>query len=300
MGHANGTTSVADTGTFALNFKYLSFLTNDAKYWNASIKISKIFRPMVLKAGILGSGLDVETGIVSGVPTIGAGADSFYEYIAKQYIQTNRVEEGFPPQWEEFMKKVRQALKTSSKNEFMFVDGGYGSVCHLDCFLAGTIALYAIQGAKNAFSHKLTMSQLQDIDLAEELARGCYELYHQTATNLSPERVRWDIKTGVSDALKIHSKPLNDKSLMEYSKFNGTSSRLPPINANILGDFRIEDPKYKHRPETLETLFYLYRITGKKIYRDMGWQIFLAYEKHLKMTDSGYAGLVIFRINVIV
>ncbi|XP_005106072.1 endoplasmic reticulum mannosyl-oligosaccharide 1,2-alpha-mannosidase-like [Aplysia californica] len=45
------------------------------------------------------------------------------------------------------------------------------------------------------------------------------------------------------------------------------------------------------RPETLESLFYMYRFTGDKKYRDWGWQIFLAFEKHTKVPDAGYSSI---------
>lgn len=44
------------------------------------------------------------------------------------------------------------------------------------------------------------------------------------------------------------------------------------------------------RPETLESMFYLYRFTGDKKYRDQAWQIFLAFEKHTKLPE-GYSSI---------
>jgi len=45
-----------------------------------------------------------------------------------------------------------------------------------------------------------------------------------------------------------------------------------------------------HRPETIESLFYLYRVTGDTIYREWGWKIFEAFEKYTRLTD-GYASI---------
>ncbi|KAH7445716.1 hypothetical protein KP509_01G021300 [Ceratopteris richardii] len=44
------------------------------------------------------------------------------------------------------------------------------------------------------------------------------------------------------------------------------------------------------RPETVESLMYLWRATGDNIYRDWGWNIFQAFEKQGRI-DSGYVGL---------
>lgn len=43
------------------------------------------------------------------------------------------------------------------------------------------------------------------------------------------------------------------------------------------------------RPETLESLFVLYRLTGDQKYREWGWQIFNAFEKHTRVPDGGYS-----------
>lgn len=45
------------------------------------------------------------------------------------------------------------------------------------------------------------------------------------------------------------------------------------------------------RPETVESLFYMYRITGDKIYREWGWQIYLAFEKYTKIPGAGYSSI---------
>lgn len=44
------------------------------------------------------------------------------------------------------------------------------------------------------------------------------------------------------------------------------------------------------RPETVESLFYLWRLTGNKTYQEWGWNIFQAFEKNCRI-ESGYVGL---------
>lgn len=41
----------------------------------------------------------------------------------------------------------------------------------------------------------------------------------------------------------------------------------------------------------MESLFYLYRLTKDKKYRDWGWDIFQAFEKYSKVEGGGYACL---------
>jgi mannosyl-oligosaccharide alpha-1,2-mannosidase len=44
-----------------------------------------------------------------------------------------------------------------------------------------------------------------------------------------------------------------------------------------------------NRPETVESLFIAYRLTGDEIYREHGWKIFQAIEKHARVPTGGYA-----------
>jgi len=46
------------------------------------------------------------------------------------------------------------------------------------------------------------------------------------------------------------------------------------------------------RPETVESLFTAFRLTGDKRYRDHGWAIFQAIEKHCRIPSGGYATIV--------
>ncbi|KAM7471946.1 hypothetical protein LguiA_010129 [Lonicera macranthoides] len=88
------------------------------------------------------------------------------------------------------------------------------------------------------------------LSLAEELAWTCYNFYQSTPTKLAGEN--YFFRAG------------QDMSV-------GTSW-------NIL------------RPETVESLFYLWRLTGNKTYQEWGWNIFQAFEKNSR-TESGYVGL---------
>ncbi|KAJ9693305.1 hypothetical protein PVL29_012174 [Vitis rotundifolia] len=88
------------------------------------------------------------------------------------------------------------------------------------------------------------------LSLAEELAWTCYNFYQSTPTKLAGENYFF------------HSG--QDMSV-------GTSW-------NIL------------RPETVESLFYLWRLTGNKTYQEWGWNIFQAFEKNSRI-ESGYVGL---------
>ncbi|KAM1240594.1 hypothetical protein ACFX2I_046137 [Malus domestica] len=90
----------------------------------------------------------------------------------------------------------------------------------------------------------------QFLSLAEELAWTCYNFYQSTPTKLAGENYFFHDGQDLSV---------------------GTSW-------NIL------------RPETIESLFYLWRLTGNKTYQEWGWNIFQAFEKNSRI-ESGYVGL---------
>ena len=45
------------------------------------------------------------------------------------------------------------------------------------------------------------------------------------------------------------------------------------------------------RPETVESLFVLYRVTGDQVYRDWGWEILQAFRRHSRVDSGGFATL---------
>jgi len=91
----------------------------------------------------------------------------------------------------------------------------------------------------------------RDLNLGAEITRTCYEMYHRTATGIAPELVRFE---GDND-------------------FTMHSSR-----------------HYLLRPETVEAFFVLWRTTHDQKYRDWGWEVFQAINKHCR-TTYGFSGI---------
>ena len=44
------------------------------------------------------------------------------------------------------------------------------------------------------------------------------------------------------------------------------------------------------RPELIESLYYMYHLTGDKMYQEWGWNIFQSFEKYTRQTD-GYSSI---------
>jgi len=145
---------------------------------------------------------------------------------------------------------------------------------HLVCFMPGTLALSATEGMplkvavdKNVMSAK----HVRDLNLAKELMKTCMGMYKVTATGLAPEITYF----------KTHDPPamMKDAELKSPATFEGEDWKQ---------DFEIHsgDVHNLQRPETVESLFYMWRITGDEIYREWGWEIFESFVKHTTVPDG--------------
>jgi mannosyl-oligosaccharide alpha-1,2-mannosidase len=92
------------------------------------------------------------------------------------------------------------------------------------------------------------------IAYAEELGETCWQMYARQGSGLAPDTVRF-VAAGAG--------------------------------AEMVGS----DMHWQLRPETIESLFYLWRATGDEVYRRRGWAIFEAVERHCRLPSGGYAGL---------
>ena len=66
--------------------------------------------------------------------------------------------------------------------------------------------------------------------------------------------------------------------------------RFNTYDAGTRGDWEVQSAKYLLRPETVESLFILWRTTKDAKYRERAWAIFQSIEKHCK-TPLAYSGV---------
>ncbi|KAK3078118.1 hypothetical protein LTS18_008394, partial [Coniosporium uncinatum] len=70
----------------------------------------------------------------------------------------------------------------------------------------------------------------------------------------------------------------------EYAEEMIKQGAIPP------GMLHIRDRRYILRPEAIESVFYLYRITGSPHWRDAGWRMFQAIDAHTR-TKYGHSAI---------
>ncbi|KTW28962.1 hypothetical protein T552_01592 [Pneumocystis carinii B80] len=260
--------STAEVATLQLEFKYISHLLKSKQHWEKVEKVMKIIKDNNLKDGLAPIFLDTSNGkFQNGLISLGSRGDSYYEYLIKQYLLTQKQEKIYLEMFEEAVEGIKKHMVNYSKpSGFTFVaelPNGIGNYIspkmdHLACFLGATLALGVTEGLdlKTAKQRNWTEQHESTLKLSEELTRTCFEMYNVTASKLSPELVYFN---------------LEDKNEEDIIIYNSDKYNL-------------------QRPETIESLFVLWRITKNITYREWGWEIFEAFKEYTKV-DGGYTSV---------
>ncbi|XP_047237884.1 mannosidase, alpha, class 1B, member 1b isoform X3 [Girardinichthys multiradiatus] len=181
--------TVAEVTSIQLEFRELSRLTQEPQYQAAVAEVMNQVHKLDGKLdGLVPMFINTNSGQFShqGIYTLGARADSYYEYLLKQWIQGGKKENQFLEDYLQAIEGVKKnLLQKSSPNGLVFVgELSHGQFSpkmdHLVCFLPGTLAL----GAHNGLP-------ADHMDLAKELMQTCYQMYVQMETGLSPEIVHF-------------------------------------------------------------------------------------------------------------
>ncbi|ENN73509.1 hypothetical protein HUJ04_008501 [Dendroctonus ponderosae] len=247
--------STSEVTTIQLEFRYLSWLTDNSKYENVVSKVSQLVHMLEKTDGLVPIFINANNGQFRAYATItlGARGDSYYEYLLKQWIQSEKTLEYLKNDYLSSVNGIELHLaKRTVPNGLLFLGELVGGtkdfkpkMDHLTCFMPGTLALGAHNGLPS--SH---------MKLAEELLTTCYQTYAKQPTFLAPE--------------------------ITYFNFQGENSNDMYIKSN--------DAHNLLRPEFLESLWYMYQLTGNTTYQDWGWQIFQGFENFTKVVH-GYTSI---------
>jgi mannosyl-oligosaccharide alpha-1,2-mannosidase len=282
-----GASSTAEATTLQLEFKYLAKLTGEKNYWDKVEKVMEIVDDNNAEAGLVPIFIFATTGKFHGSNVrLGSRGDSYYEYLIKQYLQTNRKEEVYNEMWKETLQGIRKHLVTYTEPSGYTIIGERPSgldgklspkMDHLVCFLPGTIALAATNGLTEAEARKLptwTKQHDEDMKLARELTQTCWGMYKYMATGLAAEITYFKVGNPPAPETASHSPPKD---------FD------PDPNASWREDFDVHtnDVHNLQRPETVESLFYMWRITEDVQYRDWGWEMFTSFMNYTAVEDKG-------------
>ena len=284
---------VSELGSLSLEFTRLSQLTGDPKYYDAVQRISDEIEKgqnTTKLPGLWPVSIDASkpSFTYDNSFTLGGMSDSLYEYFPKQFLILGGLLTQPKTLYENFIEvaKVHLFFRVyNPKNENIMISGDIRvlgteaelkpSGQHLTCFTGGMVGL-----ASKIFDRP------DDLPIAEELTQGCIWAYDSNPNGIAPEiftvmpcpknhDCTWSPETWHT---KISTTYPQGKSKTETEKQDHvekliSDQRLPP------GFTAIDDRRYILRPEAIESVFILYRITGKQIYADAAWRMFQAIEK---------------------
>uniref|UniRef100_A0A672Z1N1 alpha-1,2-Mannosidase n=1 Tax=Sphaeramia orbicularis TaxID=375764 RepID=A0A672Z1N1_9TELE len=247
--------TLAEVTSVQLEFRELSRLTQEPQYQEVVNEVMKLVHKLPGKHdGLVPMFINTNSGQFThkGVFTLGARADSYYEYLLKQWIQGGKTEDDLLEDYLGAVEGVKKHLvRKTGPSKLTFVgelshNRFNPKMDHLVCFLPGTLALGAHNGLPG-----------DHMDLAVELMETCHQMYKQMETGLSPEIAHFSLQP--SDGRDVIVKPADKHNLL--------------------------------RPETVESLFYMYRFTKDAKYRDWGWEILQSFNKYTKVPDGGYTSI---------
>ncbi|KAG0220957.1 mannosyl-oligosaccharide alpha-1,2-mannosidase, partial [Mortierella sp. GBA43] len=281
-GHQAGISTTSEVSTIQLEFKYLSYITGDDKYWRVAENVMMKMKELETLDGLVPIFIDPYSGEYHGDEIrLGSRGDSYYEYLIKQYLQTSKLEPVYKEMYDHSISGVKKHLIGRSIPKGLLFIGEIDKrapsklspkMDHLVCFLGGTMALSSTNGKSldsTTFPRSsFTRVQEEDFRVAEELTESCYEMYRQTETGLASEIVYWvQNKDQLSGRGTVEHRPGSDFIINNRDGHNWL------------------------RPEAVESLFYMWRFTGDAKYREWGWEIFEAIEKYSKVASGGYSSI---------
>lgn len=294
-----GASSTAEATTLQLEMKYLAKLTGEAHYWQHAEHVMQVVDSNHPTDGLVPIFIYADKGTFRGQNIrLGSRGDSYYEYLIKQYLQTQSQESIYQSLWNESLAGVKKHLLTYSypSNFTILAERPTGldkdlspKMDHLVCFMPGTIALATTNGMTLKDARKNIPgwgpAQEEDMRLAAELTKTCMGMYATTQTGLAPEIAHFH----------LHDPPLMYNDFPAESKPQSPDSFEKCLDKQcrekeIVGkeDFVIKggDVHNLQRPETVESLFYMWRITGDEEYRRAGWKMFQSFVKWTAVEDG--------------
>ncbi|KAK1766502.1 glycoside hydrolase family 47 protein [Phialemonium atrogriseum] len=274
----------ASPASLSLEFTRLAQLTGEDKYYDAIDRIRAFLvrtQGQSQLPGMWPTMINFRDEEVSDKHfCLGALADSLYEYLPKMHLLLGGLDESYEVMYRAAMDVVVEHVlfRPMLPNNEDLLFPGTATVQndgvhiapdgqHLACFVGGMFAL----GGR--------MFGIDDhVEIGERVARGCAWAYQAFPTGLMPELFsmircpsaagcEWDEKKWISEG---------DPSLPK-------------------GFRNARDPRYILRPEAIESVFILYRITGKKELQDIAWTMF---QHIMTATETPYANSAIKDVRV--
>ena len=319
---APSTVLIAEIGSLTMELTRLSMVTRDPKWFDAVQRITDHLALSQDKSAIPGLwplSVDASRTIFhrpagertknTGMFTLGAMADSAYEYLPKMMALLGGLEEGYrgmyemaadatvkfnlfrpltPENADILLSGIVHVSARGGKVDFKLEPQGQ----HLVCFLGGMFAL----GGR-------LFDRDEDLEVARKLVDGCVWTYKALPHGIMPEvfhmaacpartttECEWDEAAWKRQVIDRHGTEAEteEAQLAEADEII-EKERLPA------GFTDIPDSRYILRPEAIESVFVLYRVTGRQDLVESAWDMFRAVES---ATRTELANSAVFDVTV--
>lgn len=287
---------VSELGSLSLEFTRLSQLTGDEKYYDAVQRIADVFEESQNSTKLPGMWpVSIDAAKPSfredNMFTLGGMSDSLYEYFPKQFLilggllsQPRALYENFievakknmffrilNPKNEELLASGDIRMKGTEPNLQLYLDPRSQ---HLTCFAGGMVGL-----ASKIFNRP------EDLKVAEELTAGCVWAYDSNKNGIAPE-IYTVAPCPKNKDCKWSEQAWHDAIEERYPSNDPTPDETQKRIQNLIADQHlpqgftaINDKRYILRPEAIESVFIMYRITGDKKWQDAAWRMFQNIER---------------------
>ncbi|KAF7655576.1 hypothetical protein LDENG_00054250, partial [Lucifuga dentata] len=239
-----GSSILAEFGTLHLEFVHLTELSGNPVFTEKVMNIRKLLNKIEKPHGLYPNFLSPVSGNwVQHHVSIGGLGDSFYEYLIKSFLMSDKTDEDAKRMYYSALEAIETNLVQKSPGGLTYLAEWRGGILdhkmgHLACFSGGMIGIGADDGTPEKRQHYL--------DLAAEITHTCHESYDRSATKLGPEAFRFD---------------------------SGAEAMATRLN----------DRYYILRPEVIESYMYMWRLTHDPKYREWGWEAVEALEKQCRV-----------------
>jgi len=266
---------LSEVGSNQLEMYAMSEYTDDPKYYDRSANVLSLLDAANGNNGLYPRLIETDSASFpknEKVFSLGGMSDSFYEYLLKTWILSDYNDklaikmyvQSIAAANEQLLRKITDK-KRREEPYYFYGEQWYskfrGKMEELECFMPGLLAL----GSYHAI------------------------LRHEHSKKTGIPLSEWE--QALFDARTQHGKlahVLVESCVALYSEM---PTGLAPESIEFSdGEWNPKEMKYQLRPETVESLFILYSLTGNEQYRQWAWSIFESIEKHCR-TEVAYSGI---------
>ena len=278
----------ASVGSLSMEFTRLSQLTGDPKYYDAITRVTALLTESQSTTKIPGmwpTFLNTRDGIFNDGYnfTLGTLAGPLYEYLPKMHAMLGTSDPVYARLAKDSLSAITEHIvfraMLPGRDDVLFSGNAQvlqsgviikePEVRHASCFAGGMFGL-----AGRLFDRQ------EYVDIGAHLTWGCIHGYNSFSTGIAPE------------VFSMFPCPNSTLDICDWDEEMWQAKG----NNSLQGGFReVSDPSYILRPEAIESIFVLYRITGHRAYSDMAYKIFLNIQR---ATETEYGNAAIDDVRV--